>query len=209
MCSSQTYSSHVLIRYVNHVQVSITYVHHILVFITYMCSSHISVHYIHVFIIFLRSSHVFITSMCSSHTCRERRLQMAIYFCMLHINTNQIIFVYIVQTNHMSHYLQLTVGRQHQCLSVFHSDQTKMCRKFAVILSYIFFLWVKSISNSIIGNVLLLQKLLSVTIIHKIMSFPIPLWSRYHLWIFNGHCVQDCVDDVHETDWPSKIQKLH
>ena len=62
---------------------------------------------------------------------------MAIYFCMLHINTNQIIFVYIVQTNHMSHYLQLTVGRQHQCLSVFHSDQTKMCRKFAVILSYI------------------------------------------------------------------------
>ena len=58
-------------------------------------------------------SHVFITSMCSSHTCRERRLQMAVYFCMLHINTNQIIFVYIVQTNHMSHYLQLTVGRQH------------------------------------------------------------------------------------------------
>ena len=116
MCSSQTYSSHVLIRYVNHVQVSITYVHHILVFITYMCSSHISVHYIHVFIIFLRSSHVFITSMCSSHTCRERRLQMAIYFCMLHINTNQIIFVYIVQTNHMSHYLQLTVGTQHGVL---------------------------------------------------------------------------------------------
>ena len=126
-----------------HVFITSRYPSHM--FITYLWSSLTCVHHIPVLIKYMHlsyswPSHVFITSMCSSHTCRERRLQMAIYFCMLHINTNQIIFVYIVQTNHMSHYLQLTVGRQHQCLSVFHSDQTKMCRKFAVILSYIFFL---------------------------------------------------------------------
>ena len=123
-------------------------------FITYLWSSLTCVHHIPVLIKYMHlsyswPSHVFITSMCSSHTCRERRLQMVIYFCMLHINTNQIIFVYIVQTNHMSHYLQLTVGRQHQCLSVFHSDQTKMCRKFAVILSYIFFLWFIHLPSSL------------------------------------------------------------
>ena len=56
----------------------------------------------------------------------SRRGYLAISFCTLHINTNQIIFVYIVQTNHMSHYLQLTVGRQH---SVFIS----VCLYFIVI----------------------------------------------------------------------------
>ena len=130
-----------------HVFITSRYPSHM--FITYLWSSLTCVHHIPVLIKYMHlsyswPSHVFITSMCSSHTCRERRLQMAIYFCMLHINTNQIIFVYIVQTNHMSHYLQLTVGRQHQCLSVFHSDQTRMYRKFWVILSY--FLWCHQVS---------------------------------------------------------------
>ena len=112
-----------------HVFITSRYPSHM--FITYLWSSLTCVHHIPVLIKYMHlsyswPSHVFITSMCSSHTCRERRLQMAIYFCMLHINTNQIIFVYIVQTNHMSHYLQLTVGRQH---SVFIS----VCLYFIVI----------------------------------------------------------------------------
>ena len=78
----------------------------------------------------------------------------------------------------MSHYLQLTAGRQHHCLSVFHSDQTRMYRKFWVILSY--FLWMGRIQNTICSE--LFEYWIPKTDMYLIISVKKTFFILLNLW---------------------------